>query len=112
LPISTETANHYQWGEGCDGWHLVRTDALSVIQERMPPRTSEQRHKHERSHQFFFVLKGKLTLEIEGEEHLLTMEHGIEVLPGQAHQAVNRSDADVWFVVTSAPPSHGDRIDA
>jgi hypothetical protein len=36
-PISTGTAPHYAWGAKCDGWHLVRSADLSVIQERMPP---------------------------------------------------------------------------
>ena len=36
---------------------------------------------------------------------------GVEVSPGQAHQAMNRSGADVRFVVTSQPPSHGDRVE-
>ena len=111
-PVSTTKAPHYQWGEGCDGWHLVRTESLSVIQERMPSGTAEQRHKHSRARQFFFVLRGELTLEIDGEEHVLAAESGVEVLPGTPHQAFNRSNDDTWFLVTSQPPSHGDRIDA
>jgi hypothetical protein len=35
-PISRETAEHYVWGGTCDGWHLVRSLELSIIQERMP----------------------------------------------------------------------------
>ena len=58
--IDKESAPHYGWGEGCDGWHLVRTPELSVIQERMPPGTSEVRHRHGRARQFFFVLSGRL----------------------------------------------------
>jgi len=42
--ISTENAEHFIWGNACDGWHLLRSDSLSVIQERMPPETSEQLH--------------------------------------------------------------------
>jgi mannose-6-phosphate isomerase-like protein (cupin superfamily) len=111
-PISTASAHHYRWGEGCDGWHLIRTDAMSVIEERMPPGTAERRHKHGRARQFFYVLAGALTLEVEGEDHQLGTGDGLEIAPGQAHQAFNRSDNDVRFLVTSQPPSHGDRTDA
>ena len=45
-PTSATTAEHYAWGAGCDGWHLVRAPALSVIQERMPPGAAEVRHRH------------------------------------------------------------------
>jgi len=110
--ISIESAHHYQWGEDCDGWHLVRNDALSVIEERMAPKTAEQRHCHLRARQFFYVLTGELTLEVEGEEHLLRPNEGLEIAPERVHQAFNRGQQDVRFLVTSQPPSHGDRIDA
>lgn len=50
---SAENAEHYIWGDHCDGWHLLKTERLSVIQERMPPGTAEQRHYHERAQQLF-----------------------------------------------------------
>ena len=49
--ISAANAEHYRWGEVCEGWHLVRAAGLSVIEERMPPGSKEQRHWHERSRQ-------------------------------------------------------------
>ena len=63
--MSTSTAEHYTWGEACDGWHLVKQDGVSVIQERMPAGTAETRHRHARSRQFFYVLSGSLTIEME-----------------------------------------------
>jgi len=41
---------------------------------------------------------------------VLAREQGVEIAPGVAHQAFNRSDADVRFLVTSVPPSHGDKF--
>jgi hypothetical protein len=32
--ISTVNAEHYAWGEVCDGWHLVKQRSLSVIKEQ------------------------------------------------------------------------------
>lgn len=51
--ISIENAGHYIWGDGCDGWHLLKTDALSVIQERVPAGKAETLHFHRRAAQFF-----------------------------------------------------------
>lgn len=110
MRISKDIAEHYIWGQGCDGWHLVRTPELSVIQERMPSGTCEIRHYHVRARQFFYVLEGELTMEVEGSFHTLRAGEGVEIIPGQAHQAVNRSGSDVQFLVTSQPPSHGDRV--
>ncbi len=110
-PVSTANAEHYLWGDHCDGWHLVRTPALNIIEEKMPPGTCEMRHSHVRARQFFYVLEGELTMEVEREEFVLRVGEGIEVAPGKAHQAMNRSAESTRFLVTSQPPSHGDRVE-
>lgn len=110
--VSTGNAEHYRWGQGCDGWHLLAADDLSVIEERMPPGTSEIRHRHLHARQFFYVLDGVLVLEVEGVTHRLLPGQGLHVPPGAAHQARNDSDADARMMVVSAPRSHGDRIAA
>ena len=108
-PVSVETADHYTWAEVCDGWHLVQSEGLSVIEERRPPASQEERHSHSRSRQFFYVLEGELTMEVEGRLHALGPRQGLGVAPGERHQASNESSRDVRFLVVSAPPSHGDR---
>lgn len=107
--ISTLNAQHYTWGDACDGWHLVRDERLSIIEERMPPGSSEQRHLHTQARQFFYVLAGELTMELAGQTHRLAAGQGIEVAPGAAHQATNQSQADTRFLVISSPPAQGDR---
>ncbi len=109
LPVSIASAEHYTWGQGCDGWHLVKQDSLSVIQERMPAGTSEERHRHSRARQFFYVLRGTLTLEMEGVTHSLTAGTGIEVPAGAAHTAANQGPDEIEFLLVSQPPAHGDR---
>ena len=108
--ISKETAEHYIWGETCDGWHLVKSENLSVIHERMPPGAKEVRHYHEKSRQFFFVLSGAATLEVAGKREILKRHEGAEVSPGVSHQIFNESGEDLEFLVVSHPPSHGDRF--
>ena len=110
--IDITNAEHYKWGPGCDGWHLVKTPGLSVIEERMPPGAREVRHSHATSRQFFYVLEGEFTMEVEHDLLVLQPNEGIEVAPGQRHQAMNQSSADVRILVTSVPPSHGDRLNA
>ena len=109
-PMSKETAEHYIWGKGCDGWHLVKTAELSVIHERMPAGTSEARHLHKRARQFFFVLSGTATLEIAGVRAVLQTHEGLEVPAEVPHQMFNESDEALEFLVVSQPASHGDRV--
>lgn len=108
--ISKDNAEHYLWGSGCDGWHLVKRGALSIIHERMPPGTTEVRHYHQAAWQFFFVLSGTATLEIGGKRETLQAQQGVEVPAGLAHQMRNDSDREIEFIVISQPPSHGDRV--
>lgn len=108
-PVSTANAEHYTWGGSCDGWHLVRSETFSVIEERMPPGSAEERHFHVQARQFFYVLEGELAMEIDGSIQSIGPRQGIEVLPGEAHQAANRSDTPVRFLVISQPPGQGDR---
>ena len=110
--VRVNEENHYTWGEICDGWHLVRGENLSVIEERMPPGAAEQRHFHTRARQFFYVLDGELTMEIDTRILVLGTRQGLEIAPGQPHQAMNRSETDVCFLVISHPPGHGDRAAA
>jgi mannose-6-phosphate isomerase-like protein (cupin superfamily) len=110
MKISKHTAEHYIWGGKCDGWHLVKNEALSVIHERMPAGTSEVRHYHETSRQFFFMLSGSATLEMNGENITLHPNEGAEVPPLVPHQMFNRSNGDIEFLVISQPNSKGDRI--
>jgi len=109
--ISKESAEHYRWGTGCDGWHLVKSDSLSIIQELVPFGCAEVRHYHERAEQFFFVLAGLATLEVNGCVHSLNKFQGMHVSAGVAHQLKNEHNEDLMFMVVSTPPSHGDRIE-
>lgn len=109
--ISKATAEHYHWGEQCDGWYLLKRSDMSIIHECMPPVTKEVRHYHCQSRQFFLVLSGELTMELEGELHTLSAHQGIEIPPQAKHQAQNLSQHAVEFVVISHPTTRGDRID-
>jgi mannose-6-phosphate isomerase-like protein (cupin superfamily) len=108
--ISKDNAEHYLWGNGCDGWHLVKRGALSIIHERMPPGTAEVRHSHQAAWQFFFVLSGTATLEVAGKRVVLQAQQGLEVPAGVAHQMRNDSEGEIECIVISQPPSHGDRV--
>jgi mannose-6-phosphate isomerase-like protein (cupin superfamily) len=111
MKMDEKTAEHYDWGNGCDGWHLLKTDGLSVIKERVPSGESERAHFHTNARQFFFILKGEAQIELNGGIHTLFQNQGIEVPPGITHKFKNTSKCDVEFLVISSPKSHGDRID-
>lgn len=109
--ISIQNAEHYLWGEGCESWHLVKTDQLSIIQERVAPGKGEAKHFHQQANQFFFILEGEAVLEVDNQIHRLAAQQGIYVPAGVVHQMRNENITDVVFTVTSTPKSHGDRVE-
>lgn len=76
----------------------------------MPPGTAEVRHFHQKANQFFYVLRGTLTIEVDGKESALSPGQAISVSAGEPHQVRNNATVDAEFLVVSNPPSHGDRV--
>lgn len=101
----------YIWGDNCTGWHLVKSEELGIIQEEMPVGTAEKRHYHKNVTQFFFILKGSATFEIESEEITVDSGEGILIEKGKKHKILNKGKERLEFIVTSQPHSHNDRID-
>jgi mannose-6-phosphate isomerase-like protein (cupin superfamily) len=110
-PVSIDNAEHYNWGDGCNGWHLLKTAGLSVIQEKVPPQKGETLHFHQRAEQFFYILRGTAQLVIDGKTIVLTAGQGLHVPTNVPHRFENPSADTVEFLVVSSPPSHGDRQD-
>ncbi len=110
ISINRRNAEHYTWGERCDGWHLVNDGQLSIVQELMPPGTTEVRHLHRHAQQFFFMLSGQAVMEVDGYEVQMTAGEGLRVLPGIPHQISNVSSLPAQFLVISQPASQGDRV--
>lgn len=103
-------SKHYNWGNLCDGWHLVDSPTLSVIREKMPSGTSENLHFHNHAQQFFFILSGTANFEVEDEMFEVHEGQGFHVLPKKKHRILNNTDKALEFIVISEPKSHGDRI--
>jgi mannose-6-phosphate isomerase-like protein (cupin superfamily) len=108
--VSTEHAEHYIWGEVCDGWHLLKRDDMSVIQERVPAGGAEVMHYHTQARQFFYILEGEGTMAFEDQVIVLEKGQGIEIAPQVKHQFKNQSNRDVHFLVVSVPPTRGDSV--
>jgi mannose-6-phosphate isomerase-like protein (cupin superfamily) len=107
---STENAEHYTWGNQCDGWHLLRSNTLSVIQERMPPGAAERLHFHEHAQQVFYILSGTATFEVETELQTVSTGQSIHIPKTTKHRILNNEVTDLNFIVISEPKSHGDRV--
>jgi mannose-6-phosphate isomerase-like protein (cupin superfamily) len=103
-------AEHYAWGEACEGWRLLAREDLSVIQERIPPGGGEVPHYHERARQLFYVLSGRLEIEAGDARAPLAAGDSLEIAPRLVHRVFNPGGEDAVFLVISAPTTQGDRV--
>ncbi len=67
----------------------------------MLAKTTEINHYHHHAQQFFFVLSGTATIEINGNSIILQEGEGIEVPPLTPHQMQNNTEKDIEFLVIS-----------
>lgn len=111
MPVrSRRNAEHYNWGDGCDGWRLLSREDLSVIEERIPPGRGEVRHFHERARQLFYVLSGRLAIELPGEAAEVGPGEALEIPPSAIHRVHNPFETEAVFLVISSPATTGDRV--
>ena len=92
MVISMENSEHYIWGEICDGWHLLKREDLSIIQERVPAGGAEVTHYHQTARQFFYILEGEGTMVLETVRIVLKKGEGMEIPPQVRHQFRNQSN--------------------
>ena len=102
-PVSPETARR-STGEGQGlAWQLVDRADLSVVQELIPPGGGVAAHAHDRSRQFFHVLRGECTAVVGGRTILVQEGCGLEVPPRTRHAIRNDSEEDLELLVVSSP---------
>jgi mannose-6-phosphate isomerase-like protein (cupin superfamily) len=109
-PISIANVEHYNWGDRCQAWFLLKSPSLTVIEEEMPPGTSETLHFHRQARQLFYILEGEASMEISGESIELQPSQSIQVAPGTIHRIRNASTGQLKFLVISQPDSHRDKV--
>jgi len=76
----------------------------------MPAGTREKKHYHEKASQYFFILKGTATFEIEGEVIEAGTQKLVEIKPLQKHLISNNGEEDLEFILFSNPSTSNDRI--
>ncbi|MDA8047779.1 MAG: cupin domain-containing protein [Actinomycetota bacterium] len=110
-PIDPHDAADFSWGDGCEGWTLLADPQLHVVRERMPAGTAEQRHQHEHTAQLYVILDGEATVEVSGDEMVVTTGQSIELPKGVTHQIRNETADPLEFLVASSQAPRQDRID-
>ena len=79
----------------------------SLAEASIPAGNSTDRHYHKKSEEFYFLLEGKGTMEIDGESRPVAPGDAILIPPGAWHQIA--ASTALRFLCCCAPPySHDD----
>jgi mannose-6-phosphate isomerase-like protein (cupin superfamily) len=79
----------------------------SLAEARVPAGTATERHYHEKSEEFYYILSGSGRMEIDGEEREVGPEDAILIPAGAWHTIT--AQEDLVFLCCCAPPySHED----
>lgn len=84
--------------------------AVSVIEELMPPGTSEKQHFHATLGQFLYVIAGRLTIEVEGLESEVGHFEGLHIAAKKFHCVRNVSTSDARFLLITSQPARSGQI--
>lgn len=74
----------------------------SLAEATLPAGASTQRHYHQRSEEFYYLLEGCGLMEIDGEERHVASGDAILIPPGAWHQI--RAIQPLRFLCCCAPP--------
>jgi len=75
----------------------------------MPAQTAEGLHYHQMSQQFFFILAGIATFEVENESITVYAGQGFYIEAGKKHRIINNTAEDLEFILSSQPSTNNDR---
>ncbi|MDJ1423598.1 MAG: cupin domain-containing protein [Candidatus Methanoperedens sp.] len=69
-----------------------------------------KKHYHEKTTEFYYVLKGEGLLEVDGESISLTEGTLVMIRPGMAHRAVSSGGLEVLIAMTPPLAEAGDYV--
>jgi mannose-6-phosphate isomerase-like protein (cupin superfamily) len=74
----------------------------SLAEARVPAGTATERHYHKLSEEFYFILEGTGTMEVDGKLRTVAPGDAILIAPGAWHQIT--ANSDLVFLCCCAPP--------
>jgi mannose-6-phosphate isomerase-like protein (cupin superfamily) len=85
--------------------------AQSFAEATLRPGQSTGRHRHVRTEEIYYVLKGTGSMEIGAESREVVPGDGVAIPPGSEHRLTNTSREDMVFLCCCSPAySHDDTV--
>jgi len=94
---------------GCRSW--LFSDGSQPFQLRVMAAdeiTHRAVHLHKTMHEYFYVIKGEMTLNVEGSDYRMSADDLMVVEPGERHCLTTNSD-DLLLMLIMPPAVAGDK---
>ena len=83
----------------------------SLAEATLPPGASTQGHRHPKSEEFYYLLRGRGRMTVGDETRDVGPHDAVLIPPGTFHELVNTGDVPLVFLCCCAPPyAHEDTV--
>ena len=81
-----------------------------LLKKYLHQQNIQTKHYHQQAQQFFFVLKGTASFEIDNLIINVNSGEGLHIKAGAIHKISNKETEDLEFILCSQPSTQEDRI--
>jgi quercetin dioxygenase-like cupin family protein len=108
--IVDEKEKEYRFGDSGPKY-LMQGPRMNFAVVQFMPGKDFRAHYHEVMEENFYILKGTMTVVVDGTTHVIGPGQFMHIEPGEVHYVINRSSAVVRMVSTLAPFKEDDKVE-
>ena len=108
--IIDEKDREYRFGDSGPKY-LMKGPRMNFALVQFMPGQDFRAHYHNIMEENFYILEGKIDIEVDGTTHTLTQGQMIHIEPKEVHYVINRYDKTVKMISTLAPFQESDKIE-
>ena len=108
--IINENDREYRYGDSGPKY-LMKGPRSNFAVVQFPAGKDFKAHYHNIMEENFFILQGKVDIEVDGVVHTLSKGDLIHIEPGEVHYVINRYEETVKMISTLAPYQEVDKVE-
>ncbi|MEH2941355.1 cupin domain-containing protein [Lachnospiraceae bacterium KK002] len=108
--IIDEKDREYRFGDSGPKY-LMKGPRSNFAVVQFQPGQDFKAHYHNIMEENFYILEGKIDIEVDGATHTLSQGQMMHIEPKEVHYVINRYDKTVKMISTLAPFQESDKVE-
>lgn len=108
--IINEKDREYRFGDSGPKY-LMKGPRSNFAVVQFQPGQDFKAHYHNIMEENFYILEGKIDIEVDGATHTLSQGQMMHIEPKEVHYVINRYDKTVKMISTLAPFQESDKVE-